>query len=550
MSESKQSWISMQTKTFTKWTNNKLEKANFPTISNLFTDLRSGIPLVHLLHAIGNGPATYNKEAQTRIKMMENVSFVLDCIKGMGITLVNIGPSDIVDGDQKLILGLIWTIISRAELGDSHSGSMYAMREELLEWVKSVTRDYDNISVRNFTTSWKDGLAFNAIIHAFRPALIDYNNLVESEHLYNLNNAFRVADQKLSIPRLLDAEDVANSDVPDEKSIITYLLQYYQKFKSERVQSKNKASAAKFLKALDLSLTLRHEYEEKARAFINDKTEFNERMDELAYLFSTIVNTLGDFEKINDDLMCRSMELSELLWRIRDLSARNGIKSYEPSAEIAGDAVDASYFDSTRFDIEELKQVLMRFEGEPAKLVTEIKTKAREMFSTSTYGKSQSDAMRSTTVLCGKAASLNKTTKEEVGKRINMGMADHIAYLGECGAIRKDLERVIEIAEKLFKVSDIKATGEITKVTLKKIVKALKLDCDWDSRDVPVNVTLDQTLKLVSQLYSEQASPACLKSAFNALSDGKSIQIDAKFKAIPQNDDGSIDLSHLDRYIL
>jgi spectrin beta len=54
--------------------------------------------------------------------------------------------------------------------------------------------------------SWRNGLGFNALIHAHRPDLIDYNALQPSHHIENLNNAFDVANNELGIPRLLDAE--------------------------------------------------------------------------------------------------------------------------------------------------------------------------------------------------------------------------------------------------------------------------------------------------------------------------------------------------------
>jgi len=54
--------------------------------------------------------------------------------------------------------------------------------------------------------SWRNGLGFNALIHAHRPDLIDFKGLQPSHHIENLNNAFDVANNELGIPRLLDAE--------------------------------------------------------------------------------------------------------------------------------------------------------------------------------------------------------------------------------------------------------------------------------------------------------------------------------------------------------
>ena len=158
-------------------------------------------------------------------------------------TLENLGAHDIVDGHPRLTLGLIWTIILRFQIQDIvvHEGPDLATRsakDALLLWCQMKTAGYNNVNVRNFSTSWKDGLAFNAIIHKHRPDLIQYDRLSKSNAMHNLNNAFTVADKELGLVKLLDVEDV-NVDNPDEKSIITYVVTYYHyfsKMKQETVQ--------------------------------------------------------------------------------------------------------------------------------------------------------------------------------------------------------------------------------------------------------------------------------------------------------------------------
>ena len=61
------------------------------------------------------------------------------------------------------------------------------------------TAGYNNVNIRNFTTSWRDGLAFNAIIHKHRQDLIQYERLSKSNAMHNLNNAFEVAEKELGI---------------------------------------------------------------------------------------------------------------------------------------------------------------------------------------------------------------------------------------------------------------------------------------------------------------------------------------------------------------
>ena len=79
-------------------------------------------------------------------------------------------------------------------------------KDALLLWCQMQTAGYPNVNIKNFTTSWRDGLAFNALIHKHRPDLIQYERLSKANALANCNNAFNTAESKLGITKLLDAE--------------------------------------------------------------------------------------------------------------------------------------------------------------------------------------------------------------------------------------------------------------------------------------------------------------------------------------------------------
>lgn len=100
-------------------------------------------------------------------------------------------------------------------------------------WCQRVTSSYSNVDVTDLSSSFRDGLAFCAIIHHFRPELIDYDSLKSDQMLKNNELAFTIAEEKLGIPSLLDPEDMVDSEVPDKFSVATYLAQFYHMFKND-----------------------------------------------------------------------------------------------------------------------------------------------------------------------------------------------------------------------------------------------------------------------------------------------------------------------------
>ncbi|XP_068924104.1 microtubule-actin cross-linking factor 1 isoform X5 [Petaurus breviceps papuanus] len=219
----------VQKKTFTKWVNKHLMKVR-KHINDLYEDLRDGHNLISLLEVL-SGIKLPREKGRMRFHRLQNVQIALDFLKQRQVKLVNIRNDDITDGNPKLTLGLIWTIILHFQISDIYisgeSGDMSA-KEKLLLWTQKVTAGYTGIKCTNFSSCWSDGKMFNALIHRYRPDLVDMERVQIQSNRENLEQAFEVAE-RLGVTRLLDAEDV-DVPSPDEKSVITYVSSIYDAF--------------------------------------------------------------------------------------------------------------------------------------------------------------------------------------------------------------------------------------------------------------------------------------------------------------------------------
>ncbi|XP_060703662.1 microtubule-actin cross-linking factor 1 isoform X12 [Hemiscyllium ocellatum] len=219
----------VQKKTFTKWINKHLIKVR-KHIGDLYEDLRDGHNLISLLEVL-SGVTLPREKGRMRFHRLQNVQIALDYLKQRQVKLVNIRNDDITDGNPKLTLGLIWTIILHFQISEIYvggeSGDMSA-KEKLLLWTQKLTEGYSGLKCSNFTSSWSDGKVFNAIIHKYRPDLIDMEKVALQSNQENLEQAFAVAEA-LGVTRLLDPEDV-DVPSPDEKSVLTYVSSIYESF--------------------------------------------------------------------------------------------------------------------------------------------------------------------------------------------------------------------------------------------------------------------------------------------------------------------------------
>ena len=147
------------------------------------------------------------------------VAFDVLCLTTFVLLL---GPEDIANGNLKLILGLIWTLIQRFQIFNmdtTHTTIKVSPRKALLAWVQACLPQF---KVNNFTKDWCDGILLANLINYLQPGVIpNCASLNPNYALDNVTHAMEVAYKKFGVPKLIEPEGLCH--MPEELSMMTYL---------------------------------------------------------------------------------------------------------------------------------------------------------------------------------------------------------------------------------------------------------------------------------------------------------------------------------------
>mmetsp|Transcript_3193 Transcript_3193/g.5956 ORF Transcript_3193/g.5956 Transcript_3193/m.5956 type:complete len:312 (+) Transcript_3193:97-1032(+) len=213
----KVNWYDIQQNTFTRWVNDELKYRGL-FCKNLETDLKDGLKLINLIEVIsGKKIGKYNKHPVIIQQKMENLNIALNFLVKEGLKFVNVGAEDIVSGNLRIILGLIWTIILRYEINRGGGDS------DLLKWIQSKIPEY---GIKNFTKDWNNGKALNGLINALRPDLCqDHKELDPKKKLANCTKGIDTAEKEMGVDKLILPEEMKHKKV-DKHAMMTYLAQF------------------------------------------------------------------------------------------------------------------------------------------------------------------------------------------------------------------------------------------------------------------------------------------------------------------------------------
>ncbi|MCJ1286777.1 hypothetical protein MMC26_006123 [Xylographa opegraphella] len=341
-------WITVQQKTFTKWLNSKVQPRDV-AVNDLVKDLSDGVILIHLLEILGNESlGRYASRPKLRVQRFENVNKGLDFIKSRGIQMTNIGAEDIVDGNRKIILGLIWTLILRFTISDINEEGMTA-KEGLLLWCQRKTACYEEVEVRDFSTSWNNGLAFCALLDIHRPDLIDYDSLDKNDHRGNMQLAFDIASKEIGIPDLLDVEDVCDVAKPDERSLMTYIAYWFHAFSQmERVENAGRR-VEKFVTNMQGAWEMQNSFEKRMRDLLCQIAAQRQLWEKAEFegTYTDAKDQLNQFnawkKKQKRAWVAEKSDLAALLGNIKTKMSTYRLRPYEPPAELRLEMLDREW---------------------------------------------------------------------------------------------------------------------------------------------------------------------------------------------------------------
>ncbi|XP_066452682.1 filamin-B isoform X11 [Eleutherodactylus coqui] len=224
-------WKKIQQNTFTRWCNEHLKCVN-KRIGNLQTDLSDGLRLIALLEVLSQKRMyrKYHQRPTFSQMQLENVSVALEFLEKENIKLVSIDSKAIVDGNLKLILGLIWTLILHYSIsmpvwedeGDEETKNQ-TPKQRLLGWIQNKI---PYLPITNFNQNWQDGKALGALVDSCAPGLCpDWETWDPKKPVDNAREAMQQADDWLGVPQVIAPEEIIHPNV-DEHSVMTYLSQF------------------------------------------------------------------------------------------------------------------------------------------------------------------------------------------------------------------------------------------------------------------------------------------------------------------------------------
>jgi len=268
-----EAWQERQSRTFSKWVNMYLSRKGYEGKCQSGLDFgncwQDGVLLMKLVNSLYDVPMPkkYKKNANSRVTMLDNVNQALKMLEAAEVKTVNLKQVSLLDQDFKMMAGMIWCVILDYNIKGISVEDATA-KQGLLIWCQKKTKHYKGVNgkIKNFSSNWKNGNAFLALVDKHTTGVVDYDEMYEKTAEEKLDAAF-TACENLGIPRLLEVEDLTEVDRPDDKAVMTYVSELFKLFSKEDIKENAANHIAKFLTFQRRVDGLVYDYNERFGAF-------------------------------------------------------------------------------------------------------------------------------------------------------------------------------------------------------------------------------------------------------------------------------------------
>ncbi|KAL7712496.1 hypothetical protein QTN25_009820 [Entamoeba marina] len=221
--EISRAWEETQVRTYTNWVNLTLNGA--AVVDDISKDFAQGNTLITLFENLSGKKATFSTKnilKQSRFQKADIINNALKFIERDGVK-TSVSAENILDGDTKYILGLIWVLIKKYQIDRNVRGHNNTL--PLLDWVNSLIEN----KVSNFSADWNSGVALVQLICALESNALNLDEIKSLSPLDKIGMAQKVALERMNIPIIIDAKDLA-AEEPDPNSVMTYVsfFRHYQ----------------------------------------------------------------------------------------------------------------------------------------------------------------------------------------------------------------------------------------------------------------------------------------------------------------------------------
>jgi len=296
----KTDWVKTQKEVFTNWFNTQIIGTGLPPLTDISEGFKDGRYLCKGIEKLAQKKIRHHENIVNDYQRLENIQNAINFLADQGIQLVNIGAPDILAGQDKIVLGLVWQLIQHYQVDT---------KAQLLKYCNETLEPY-GIHVKDFTNSWKGGLALAALICAASNGKLLDIETVRADPGAILPRAITLAEEKLNIPALIKADYLLTDDAPDEKAMMTY-ISYFPKSKLKGPSEIDKIKD--ILPALEKrfrEVILPELQEERKKKFEKDY-ETESKDDEIVQVVKRLEEYVHDAEKLFAQYHAQIKDLQE-----------------------------------------------------------------------------------------------------------------------------------------------------------------------------------------------------------------------------------------------